>query len=74
MVRKPEPYSFLKLIAIAYLQIQSHFCSISEGRDIDLRSLITKVDNMSFGVNFWKVFTQHIIYSITNYPLFAMTS
>ena len=49
------------------------FLSVIWSPRSDLISLITKIDNITFGVSFEKDLTQQDIYSIQNYQLIALT-
>ena len=44
---------------------------MTKARDFDLRSLFTKIDNITFGVSFGKGLTQQNIYYIQNSQLKA---
>ena len=72
MARKIQPYMLENCHPLALFWIQQHFCAISGGRDIDLWSLIHKIEYVTLGVSFWKVTTQQNIHSIPNSQLTAL--
>ena len=61
MAGKLKLYVSEKCDPLASFWIHKHFCAISGGRDIDLQSLIIKIDNITFV--FLKIETEYTFYT-----------